>query len=94
MMKPTNELTRDILLSCHNVHGKNARIHESTEFLAKERVVVFRSNCIRLRFLKFLPPKVTEQEHRLEIPAYITTEDQLWDYVKETKPFWLHHSNR
>lgn len=80
-MKPERELTKDILLSYHNVHGKNTRIHETVKFYANERVVVKESNCIKLRFFKWLPPKVTEHERRIPVPGEITTETQLRQFL-------------
>jgi hypothetical protein len=94
-MTGENELARDIMMGYHNVHGKNARIHEKVTFLARERVVQYHTDCARKRVIPFLPLKYTENNEYLKIPAHITTEDQLWDYVEKQKPFWLgHHSRR
>lgn len=94
-MTGENELTHDILMDYHNVHGNNARIHERITFLARERAVQYHTDCARRRVLPFLPMKYTEKNEYLKIPAYITTEDQLWDYVEEKRPGWLgHHSRR
>lgn len=94
-MTGENELTHDILMGYHNIHGNNARIHEQVTFLARERAVQYHTDCARKRVLPFLPMKYTEKNEYLKIPAYITTEDQLWDYVEEKRPGWLgHHSRR
>lgn len=94
-MTGEKELTNDILMGYHNVHGNNARIHERITFLARERAVQYHTDCARRRVLPFLPMKYTEKNEYLKIPAYITTEDQLWDYVEEKRPGWLgHHSRR
>ena len=93
-MAGTNELTHDILMDCHHVHGKNARIHEQVTYLAQERAVQYHTDCARKRALPFLPLKYTENNEYLKIPAHVTTEDQLWDYVKKKKPFWLRHCGR
>lgn len=82
-MKPERELMKDILLSYHNVHGKNMRIHEKVRYLAKEREVVVESNSIKLRFFKWLPPKVTEHERRIPVPGEITTETQLRQFLRK-----------
>jgi hypothetical protein len=93
-MAEINELTHDILMGCHNVHGNKARIHERVTYLARERVVQYHTDCARKRALPFLPLKYTENNEYLKIPENIFTADQLWDYVKKKKPFWLHHCSR
>ena len=75
----------------YHVHGKKARIHERVTFLAEKRMVEYRTDCARKRFLPFLPLRYSETKDYLKIPACITTEKQLWDYVKEKKRFWLNH---
>ncbi len=93
-MTGEKELTRDIMMGYHNVHGNKARIHEQVTYLARERVVKHHTDCTGKRALPFLPLKYTETNEYLKIPAYITTEDQLWAYVEEKKPFWLRHHSR
>ncbi len=88
-MAEINELTHDIMMGYHNVHGRKTRIHERLTFLARKRVVEHHTDCARKRALPFLPLKYTETNAYLDIPEYITTEAQLWDYVKEKKPFWM-----
>ena len=88
-MAEINELTHDIMMGYQNVHGTKSRIHERVTFLARKRVVEHHTDCARKRVLPFLPLKCTETNEYLEIPEYITTEDQLWDYVKKKKPYWM-----
>lgn len=88
-MAGINELTQDILMGYHNVHGNKAKIHERVTYLARERVVQHHTDCARKRALPFLTMKYTETNEYLDIPEYITTEDRLWDYVEKNKPFWL-----
>ena len=87
-MAGINELTHDIMMGYHSVHGTKARIHERVTFLARKRVVEHHTDCAGKRALPFLPLKCTETNEYLDIPEYITTEEQLWDYVKKKKPFW------
>ena len=86
-MSGANELTRNIMMHYHNVHGKTrgreVRIHEKTTFLARERVVVHSCQRTRQRWLPFLPLKCTQTKEYLRIPKYILTEEQLLDYVEE-----------
>lgn len=95
-MDREKELTRDIQMHYHNIHGKangrTVRIHEETTFLARERVVVHFRARTQQRFLPFLPLKHTETKDYLKIPHRVTTEAQLWDYVAKKQPFWLDHS--
>ena len=94
-MSGENELTEDILMDYLNVHGRNARIHQQVTYLARRRVVQYHTDRAKKRLLPFLPLKYTQSDEYLQIPQHITTEDQLWDYVEEKKPFWLsHHSRR
>lgn len=93
-MNGDNELTRDITMCFHNAHSKNARIHRRTTFLAQKREVEHRRDCTSRRILPFLPLKHTETREYLQIPHHITTENQLWDYVGEKKPFWLDQRSR
>ena len=98
-MRAENELTRNIMMHYHNVYGKTGgrevRIHEKTTFLARKRVVVHSHQRTQQRWLPFLPLKNTETKEYLQIPDWITTEEQLWEYVEKKKPFWLdHHSRR
>ena len=94
-MTGENELAQNILMHDYRVYGKKARIHERVTFLAEKRMVEYRTDCARKHFLPFLPLRYTETKDYLKIPAHITTEVQLWDYVKQKKRFWLnHHSQR
>ena len=88
-MHSEKDLAQDFLMEYHNVHGKNCRIHTNTYYRAKRRMVVQETTCTRLRFLKFLPPKVTVQEETLKIPLSVTTEEELYSYVEDKKPYWL-----
>lgn len=88
-MSTGRDLSRNFQLEYHNVHGKNCRIHSETCYLAKKRMVVRRTTCTKLRFLKFLPPKTNIQEETLRIPLSITTEAELYRYVEKQKPCWL-----
>jgi len=99
-MTAEKELTDNIMLHYHNVHGRNGfgrevRIHHRTTFLARKRVVEHLTQHTEERFLPFLPLKHRENREYLEVPENITTEEQLLCYVEEKKPFWLdHHSRR
>lgn len=97
-MNGNQELTQNILMHYHNVHGKTGgrevRIHEKTTFLARKRVVVHSHQRTQQRWLPFLPLKNTETKEFLEIPSRIITEDQLWDFVAEKKPFWVDRHSR
>ena len=98
-MRAENELTRNIMMHHHNVHGRtggrDVRIHEKTTFLAQKRVVVHSRQRTQQRWLPFLPLKHSETREYLKIPKEIMTEDQLLAYVEEKKPGWLdHHSGR
>ena len=97
-MSEGKDLSRNILMHHHNVHGKTGgrqvRIHEKTTFLARKRVVVHRIQRTQQRFLRFLPLKNTETNEYLQIPDNITTEEQLWDYVMRKKPFWVERAIR
>lgn len=97
-MGDKQELTQNILMYQHNVHGKTwgrtVRIHKKTVFWARKRMVEHTRQCTRQRFLPFLPLKHTETRESLMIPNQITREDQLWAYVAKEKPFWLDHHHR
>ena len=93
-MNGENELAQNILMHDYHVYGKKTRIHERVTFLAQKRVVEYRTDCARQRFLPFLPLKYTETKEYLKIPEHITTEVQLWDYVEKKKRFWLNHHSR
>lgn len=82
-------LNEDILLSYLSGHGKNAHFMEETEYVAKDRAVVRTSTCTRLRWLRILPPKVTESRERLEIPPEITTREELEAYVRKHRRHWI-----
>ncbi len=94
-MDSQTELTQNILLHYHNVHGRcgkrQVRIHDKTTFLAGKRVVEHSHRITRERLLRFLPLKHTETKEYLKIPNCITTEDQLRDYVESRKPDWMDH---
>ena len=93
-MTKGQDLTHDIILHYHNVHAKNARIHERVTFFAGKRAVEYHSRYDRKRALPFLPLKHSETAEYLEIPDYIATESQLIDYIYEKKPFWLNNYRR
>ena len=93
-MHSANELDRDIPMSYHNTHGKKSRIHEKTYFLARNRTAVNQCTVSRLRLLKFLPPRETSEEKVLQIPDSITTEAELFTYVKQHRRHWLRGSGR
>lgn len=94
-MNSQTELTHNILLHYHNVHGhcgkRQVRIHDKTMFLAGKRVVEHSHQTTQERLLRFLPLKHTETKEYLKIPDCITTEDQLLDYVERKKPSWVEH---
>lgn len=93
-MREARDLSQDFLLESHNVHGKNCRIHTNTYYLAKKRMVVQKTTCTKLRFLKFLPPKVTVREETVKIPLSITTEEELYRYVDKQRGFYLRGRHR
>ena len=93
-MTGSNELTQNVLMHDYRVYSKKARIHESVTFLAKKRVVVYHRHSARQRFLPILPLKCDETREYLKIPEHITTEVQLWNYVKQKRRSWLNHHSR
>ena len=93
-MRAENELTRNILMHDYHIYGKKCRIHERVTFLAEKRSVEYRRDSAQKRFLPFLPLKCRETREYLQIPEHITTEAELWNYVKEKKRFWLNHHSR
>ncbi len=94
-MAYTSELKNDLLLSHHSVSAKQGHFGSSTEYLAAERRVVYRTWGARRRLWGLLPPRqIPPTVLYLDIPEEITTEDALWDYVKNQKSNWLHGSHR
>lgn len=90
-MQIRDELSQDMLLSCHNIHGRKTRIHEKTEYLAKKRLVVYSSRWTTLRLWGLLPPKTGSTRDCLKIPEEITSEQELIRYVKQHRRGWLRH---
>jgi hypothetical protein len=88
-------LNHNISLDFHSVQAKQGHFGSSTDFIAAERRVVRRKWGARRRFWDLLPPKVlpTEIEY-LDIPDWVTTEDDLWDYVHRHHPGWVRYRNR
>jgi hypothetical protein len=84
-------LNQDRMLSFLSGHGRNAHFREETVYVAKERAVVHTSTCTRLRWLRFLPPKVTESREVLELPPEITTREELENYVRKHRRHWMRH---
>ena len=94
-MEHALELTEDIQLSFRSVSAKQGHFGTSTNDVASEHRVVYRKWGARRRFFGILPPKqLPREEQCLPIPEEITTETELWDYVKKHKPHWLHGSHR
>jgi len=80
-------LTKDLFLDYHNVHSKRARIHETLEYRAKDRTLVRTCRIARARFFGLLPMKQTQTVSVLEVPADITTQEQLSEFITRSK-FW------
>lgn len=84
-------LEQDRMLSFLSGHGKNAHFTECTEYVAEHREVVHTGTCTRLRWLRFLPPKITENREVLKIPQEITTREELEAYVRKHRRHWMRH---
>ena len=89
-VKPLSPLDHDIQMDFHSIHAKQGHFGSSTDYIAARRQVVHRSWGARRRLWGLLPPKaVPPTEDCLDIPDYIKTEDELWDYVRQNRPFWV-----
>ena len=83
-------LDRDIQMDFHSIHAKQGHFGSRTDYIAARRQVVHRSWGARRRLWGLLPPKaVPPTEDCLDIPEHIKTEEELWDYVLQKRPFWV-----
>lgn len=83
-------LEEDITLAWHSVAANCGHFGSSTEYIASERRVVHKRWGARRRFFDLLPPKSIQYEPEyLDVPAWITTEEQLLAYVDRERGGWL-----
>lgn len=90
-METSPELSRDISMDFHSVHAKQGHFGSSTDYIASQRRVVHRRWGARRRLWDLIPPKqIPPVEEYLDIPDQIRTEDDLWEYVRRSRPGWVH----
>lgn len=84
------DLSQDMMLNFKSIHGRNAHLGQSTEYLAQERIVVFKTWGSRKRLWGLLPNKrYPSTRDVLEIPDDITTEQELRRFVKKHRRSWI-----
>ena len=91
-MEKYPELSRDIMMDFNSIQAKQGHFGSSTDYIAAERRVIHRTWGARRRLWDLIPPRqLPPTEEYLDIPRWVTTEDALWDYVRQQKPGWIRH---
>lgn len=82
-------LNDDLHLDFHSISAKQGHFGCSTQYIASERKVVHKRWGARRRFFDLLPPKAIRHEPEyLAVPQWITTEEQLLEYIDRERPGW------
>lgn len=90
-------LEEDLSLDFHSVSARQGHFGCSTHYIAAQRKVVHKRWGARRRFFGLLPPKALQYEPEyLTVPQWITTEEQLLEYIDRERPGWYisHHTRR
>lgn len=94
-MSEERYLDQDRMLDWHSVSAKQGHFGSSTEYIAAERKVVYKRWGARRRLFGLLPPKaIVHEPAYLDVPAWITTEEQLLQFVDQERKGWLMNRRR
>ena len=79
--------TDEILLDWKTASGKGGHFREETVWSPSQRRVIRRTTGAVKRFWKVKPIKPREEV--LELPREVVTEEQVLDYVRKNKRYWI-----